>query len=254
MKSNTGFIIRTAIIMLMLIIIIIDAFVIRHLRKKIDNLTIINWQDSMMVMESPKSIKEPTILITQKFIDNFNHYKSPFNDGFTFNELIEKYISNRWSDHYGCGRGTREKKRIHEGIDLFVPENTPVYPLADYGIITEVSDNPHYLVEVEYKKPDGTKGKMKIEYGKTVRILYPEGISSIYTHMNQVFVSLGQEVYRDTKIGLTGLTGNIRNSGKASHLHLELRDKNNKSFDPRNRLRFDQGSLEFFLDHLNIKK
>jgi len=254
MKSNTGFIIRSAIILLMLIIIIIDAVVIRHLKKKIDNLIIIGWQDSTLVKLSPNSIDEQTVLITKEFIDEFNHYKSPFKDGLSFQVLIEKYIRNRWSDHYGCSRGTREKKRIHEGIDLFVPENTPVYPLTDYGIVTEVSDNPHYQVEVEYKKTDDTRHKMKIEYGKTIRILYPEGIASIYTHLNEVYVKLGQEVDRNTIVGLTGLTGNIRNSGKPSHLHLELRDKDNKSFDPRNRLRFDQGSLEFFLDHLNIEK
>ncbi len=254
MKSNTGFIIRTIIILLMLIIIIIDAVVIRHLKKKIDNLTIISWQDSTLVKLSPKSINEPVILVSKEFIDNFNHYESPFKDGLSFQELIEKYINNLWTDHYGCKRGSKAKRRIHEGIDLFVPENTPVYPLADYGIVTEVSDNPHYLVEVEYTKPDGTKETMKIEYGITVRILYPEGISSIYTHMNAVYVKLGQEVNRNTIVGITGLTGNIRNSGKASHLHLELRDKDNKSFDPRNRLHFDQGSVEFFLDHLNIEK
>ena len=166
--------------------------------------------------------------------------------------IRDRYISNRWADHYGASRGTREKKRIHEGIDLYVPENTPVYPLADYGIVTEVSDNPHFLMEAEYTKPDGTKGTMKIEYGKTVRILYPEGIESIYTHLNEVYVETGQEVYGNTIVGITGLTGNIRNSGKASHLHLELRDENNKSFDPRHRLRFKQGSFKFFLEHLKL--
>jgi murein DD-endopeptidase MepM/ murein hydrolase activator NlpD len=151
-------------------------------------------------------------------------------------------------------RGTREKKRIHEGIDLYVPENTPVYPLTDFGIVTQVSDNPHYMVKVKYTKPDGTIDSMKIEYGKTVRILYPEGIESVYTHLNDVFVKFGQEVNGETKVGITGLTGNIRNSGKPSHLHMELRDAANNSFDPRNRLRFDQGSISYFLKHLNVGK
>jgi murein DD-endopeptidase MepM/ murein hydrolase activator NlpD len=170
----------------------------------------------------------------------------------TFNELIDEYVMNRWADHYGCGRGTRERKRIHEGIDLFVPENTPLYPLTNFGIVTEVSDNPHYLVQVEYKKPGGIIDSMKIEYGKTIRILYPEGIESIYTHLNEVFVELNQTVDRNTVVGLTGLTGNIRNSGKPSHLHLELRDSENRSFDPRYRLRFEQNSAENFIKHIKI--
>jgi len=93
---------------------------------------------------------------------------------------------------------------------------------------------------------------MKIEYGKTIRILYPEGIESIYTHLNEVFVELNQTVDRNTVVGLTGLTGNIRNSGKPSHLHLELRDSENRSFDPRNRLRFEQNSAANFIKHINI--
>ncbi|MCF7794304.1 MAG: M23 family metallopeptidase [Candidatus Cloacimonetes bacterium] len=252
MNTGTKTWIKLGIFLIMLIIIVIDFFVIRYLQKKMDNITIITYQDSTLLRVSPKSLNEPTILVTQQFVDKFNHYKSPFNDGMTFDQLIDEYIRNRWSDHYGCVRGTAEKKRIHEGIDLFVPENTPVYPLTDYGIVTEASDNPHYLVEVDYKKKDGSVHQTKIEYGKTVRILYPEGIESIYTHLNEVYVQAGQEVNSDTIIGLTGLTGNIRNSGKASHLHLELRDKNNRSFDPRHRLRFDQGSLEFFLEHLKL--
>ncbi|HPR17834.1 MAG TPA: M23 family metallopeptidase [Candidatus Cloacimonadota bacterium] len=249
--SNTR--IKLAIVAILLLIIIIDTIVIGYLQKKIKNITIISWQDRTLIKVSPISIKEPAILVSQEFIDQFNHYKSPFNDGLTFNQLIEKYIKNKWTDHYGTSRGTREKRRIHEGIDLFAPENTPVYPLAEYGIVTEASDNPHFLVEVEFTKPDGSKDTMKVEYGKTVRILYPEGIESTYTHLNEVYVQTGQEVNGNTIVGLTGLTGNIKNSGKASHLHLELRDCFNKSFDPRDRLRFNQGSLKYFLDHLKLE-
>ena len=254
MRRDAKNLIKLAIFGVMLLIIIIDAVIIRHLVKKLDNLIIISWQDSTLFKLSPKKINEPAILVTLEFIDHFNYYKSPFNDGMSFAELIEKYIHNRWEDHYGTNRGTADKKRIHEGIDLFAPENTPVYPLTDYGIITEVSDNPHYLVEADYKMKGGSIHQTKIEYGKTVRILYPEGIESIYTHLNEVYVDLGQEVNGNTVVGLTGLTGNISRSGKPSHLHLELRDRNNKTFDPRHRLHFNQASLKFFLEHLKLKE
>lgn len=252
MNSRAKTWIKLSIFLIMFIIIIIDFFVIKYLHKKLDFMMIITYQDSTLVSISSKSITEPTILVTRQFVDKFSHYKSPFNDGLTFNQLIDKYIRNRWADHYGCLRGTAEKRRIHEGIDLFVPENTPVYPLTDYGIVTEASDNPHFMVEVDYKTKDGKVHQTKIEYGKTVRILYPEGIESIYTHLNEIYVKTGEEVNADTMVGLTGLTGNIRNSGKPSHLHLELRDKDNKSFDPRHRLRFNQASLQFFLEHLKL--
>jgi murein DD-endopeptidase MepM/ murein hydrolase activator NlpD len=179
-------------------------------------------------------------------------YRSPFGDSLSFQELINEYVRNRYQDHYGAPRGNKSCRRIHEGIDLFVPENTPLYPLAPYGIVTEVSDDPFYLFDVECNNSDGSVSSTKIEYGKTVRILYPEGIESIYTHLSDVSVVLGQEVGFGTVVGYTGRTGNVRSSGKPSHLHLELRDSNNRSFDPRNRLHFEQASIDFFLRHLKI--
>lgn len=244
--------IRVVIIIILLIIVISDFFYIKFLTKKIENTTILTCEADSMVAVKVSSFSEPVVAFTPDFIDRFYHYSSPFKDGKEFNGLIKDYIRNRWADHYGCVRGTRERKRIHEGIDLFVPENTPVYPLTNFGIVTEVSHNPHYLVQVGYEKPNGVIDSMKIEYGKTIRILYPEGIESIYTHLNEVFVEINQTVDRNTVVGLTGLTGNIRNSGKPSHLHLELRDSNNKSFDPRNRMRFNQNSADFFIKHIKI--
>jgi len=244
--------IRVVIIVILLIIVISDFFYIKYLKKKMDYITILTCEADSMIAVNASSFKEPVVVFTADFIDKFYHYSSPFKDGMDFNELIKEYIMNRWSDHYGAGRGTRECKRIHEGIDLFVPENTPVFPLSNFGIVTEVSDNPNYYVQVRCERPGGVVDSIKIEYGKVVRILYPEGIESVYAHLNEVFVELNQKVSRNTRVGLTGLTGNIRNSGKPSHLHLELRDSENRSFDPRNRLRFEQSSAEYFIKHIKI--
>lgn len=253
MDSKKSSLIKIAIVIILIMIVIIDSFVIGHLQKKLDQITIVSYDADSLITYSPKSYKEPVILVTSDFIEKFSRYKSPFNDGLSFKELIKKYLHNAWSDHYGSPRGYKECRRIHEGIDLFVPENTPVFPLSDYGIVTEASDNPHYLVDTECTKPDGTIDTVQVEYGKTVRILYPEGIESIYTHLNEVFVSTGMEVNGNTKIGLTGRTGNIRNSGKASHLHLELRGPDNRTFDPRHRLHFEQGSIKNFIKHLKVE-
>ncbi len=252
MKLKAPVNIRILILLILILTIIVNFFYIRYLQSKIDNITIITCESDSLIALSPKYFDEPVVLLTPEFIEKYSKYKSPFNDGLTFNELLKKYIKNRWADHYGCIRGTRERKRVHEGMDLYAPENTPVYPIADYGIVTEVSDNPHYLVKVQCKKPSGKIDSVKIEYGKTVRILYPEGIESVYAHLNEVYVKLGQEVNGNTVVGLTGRTGNLRNSSKKSHLHLELRDEDNKSFDPRNRLRFTQACIRNFLGHLKV--
>ncbi|HHE37781.1 MAG TPA: M23 family metallopeptidase [Candidatus Cloacimonetes bacterium] len=252
MRLKVAVLIKVLVITLLVVIVVIDSFIIKYLRKKIDNITIVTFESDTLIALSPKSIKENLIVFTPQFVDDSANLKSPFNDGLSLKELIKKYIRNSWADHYGTLRGTKKRRRIHEGIDLYVPENTPVFPLAKYGIVTEVSDNPHYMVQVECKKQNGEIDSVKVEYGKVVRILYPEGIESVYAHLNEVNVSLGQVVNGNTKVGLTGLTGNIRNSGKPSHLHLELRDSKNRSFDPRHRLHYDYVCYEHFLNYLDI--
>ncbi len=249
-KSNK---IKLIIYTIVFVIIVINFIIINNLQNTIDRLKIITSEGDSLLIVSPSSIEKPTVLLTSEMIDNFSEYKSPFNDNKSFEELIKKYINNRWTDNYGAIRGTRDCRRIHEGVDLYVKENTPVFPLNKYGIVTELSKNPHYLVRVECKREDGSTDSTMVEYGKTVRILYPEGIESIYTHLNKVFVELGQEVFADTKIGLTGLTGNIRRSDKSSHLHLELRDSKNRSFNPWDKLLINKGSVKFFIDHLKIE-
>lgn len=244
---------KLIVVITLVIIVVTDFFVIRHLNNKLNNIIIITDQGNAPVFLPAKKIKKKTVLVTPSFIDKFTQYKSPFNDGLSFGELMEKYIKNRWQDNYGTKRGSKSVRRIHEGIDLFVPIDTALYPLAEYGIVTEVSDNPHFMVTVDCVRTGGIQDSIKIEYGKTVRILYPEGIESVYTHLNEVYVELGQEVYGDTKVGITGRTGNIQRTSKASHLHLELRDKNNNSFDARNRLKFNQVSFQNFLDHLDLE-
>jgi murein DD-endopeptidase MepM/ murein hydrolase activator NlpD len=236
------------------IVFIVENIIFIHFLKKMNSIHVLTTIQDSLYVSSPLKLEKGTILLSTDYINRFSQYRSPFGDSLSFQTLINNYIRNRNQDHYGSARGTKSFQRIHEGIDLFVPENTPLYPLAAYGIVTEVSDDPFYLFEVEGTQAGGTKNTTKIEYGKTVRILYPEGIESIYTHLNEVYVILGQEVGFNTVVGLTGRTGNVRNSGKPSHLHLELRDFNNRSFDPRNRLHFNQSSIDFFLKHLKIKE
>lgn len=253
MKVRTIAFIRFLIVLLLLLLVVIDTLIINHLQKKLDQITILTTENDSLIAVSPKALKEKTVLLTPDFIDKFSKYKSPFNDGLTFSQLLEKYVRNRWADLYGAPRGTKKCRRKHEGIDLFVPENTPVYPIADYGIVMQAEDNPHFLIETECKRENGVIDTVKVEYGKIVRILYPEGIETLYAHLNKIFVKTGETVTGSTKVGLTGLTGNIRRSGKPSHLHLELRDAENKTFNPKHRLFFHQGSVKNFLKNLKLE-
>ncbi|MCF7921036.1 MAG: M23 family metallopeptidase [Candidatus Cloacimonetes bacterium] len=244
------------IMVILLVIVISDQVRIRYLEGKLNNLLILDEEGDSLVVYHPDQVKERLILITPGFADRFTNYKSPlsphYESDYAFQDLVEFYIENRFQDHYGTSRGTKEKRRKHEGIDLFVAENTPVYPLADYGVVVQVSDNPNHLEWAECWDQAGKKDTVQIEYGKLVKVLYPDGLTSIYVHLNEVNVQEGDEVRGDTVLGLTGVTGNLLRSGKKSHLHLELRYLDGESFDPRWRLHWRGTAFVEFVKRLMI--
>jgi len=241
-------------VIISLITIITETIIIKIMKTKMANISIFTVKSDSMTVVSPYGLKGKQILFTSSFYDKYSHYHSPFRNKLSFNDLLQKYIRSRWTDYYGAKRGTRNCRRMHEGIDLFTPENTPVYPLADFGIVVFATDNPHYMYKVGCKRKNGKQDSVKVEYGKIVRIVYPEGIESIYAHLNKVFVKTGDIVGGKTKVGLTGRTGNLVRSGKPSHLHMELRDYKNRSFNPKHRLYYDRVNIENFLKNIKVNK
>ncbi len=224
-------------------IIIFDQLRIGKLEETLNKLMILSYSGDSLVVYHPLKLEGRKLLITPEFADHFTRYKSPFWDGKggedrSFQDLINEYVHNRNQDHFGSNRGGKGIKRKHEGIDLFVEENTKVYPIGSYGVVMRVSDNSNHMEWVEYEKENGERDSIQVEYGKIVQVLYPEGFTSTYVHLNEVYVEAGDEVQGDTVLGITGVTGNLKRSGKASHLHLELRYLDGSSFDPRNRLHY----------------
>jgi murein DD-endopeptidase MepM/ murein hydrolase activator NlpD len=224
-------------------IIIFDQIRIGELEDALGRIMILSSAGDSLVVFHPLKLTERQVLLTPEFVDNFTSYKSPFWDGRRgedrkLQDLINEYVNNRNQDHYGSRRGGNGIKRIHEGLDLFVAKNTPVYPLSDYGVVIDVSHNPNHLEWVDCTNAEGESDSVQVEYGKIVTVLYPEGFTSTYVHLNEVKVAIGDEVHGDTVVGLTGVTGNLVRSGKASHLHLEIRYLDGSSFDPRHRLHY----------------
>lgn len=236
--------IMVIIIMLVLIAVLIrDELKISYLEEKLGLIRVLTYESDTLFVYGAESLTEPRVFIEPGFVDRFTRYKSPFSAEFSadysFEKLMEKYIRRSNEDHYGTKRRTGDKRRIHEGIDLFVEENSPVYPIGAYGEVLRVSDNPNHLEWVECWDGDGNKDSVQVEYGKLVEVLYPEGITSTYVHLNEVYVKRGDRVWGNTVLGITGKTGNLARSSKPSHLHLELRYlADNSSFDPRHRLRY----------------
>ncbi len=86
--------------------------------------------------------------------------------------------------------------RFHNGIDISVPEGTPVRPVAAGTVVYS---------------------GVRSGYGNIVIVEHPDGMTTIYAHHSVNFASLGQQVTKDTVIALSGSTG--RSTGP--HLHFE---------------------------------
>lgn len=98
-------------------------------------------------------------------------------------------------------------KKMHKGVDFVAEVGTPIYATSD-GKIVKAEESP--------------KG-----YGNHVLIQHDEHYSTMYAHMSEIKVVLGQEVKKGDIIGLVGNTG----ASTKPHLHYEVQ-KNGKAIDP----------------------
>lgn len=97
--------------------------------------------------------------------------------------------------------------RVHgrNGVDLDNSCGTPIYAAAD-GTITTA-------------KPNGYNGG----FGKFIRIAHSNGTETLYAHLSQLSVGVGNVVTRGNQVGLMGTTG--RSTG--CHLHYEVHGAKN---------------------------
>ena len=145
--------------------------------------------------------------------------KTQKNHDISLNEIVEKTISASLSPADQSFPGSFEPKlppvggvitsgvgmridpidgklRHHNGIDIAIPEGTPVTPVAS-GIVVYSGQRPGY--------------------GYTVLVEHPNGMISLYGHNSRLEAIQGQAVDRSTVIALSGNTG--RSTGP--HLHFE---------------------------------
>lgn len=86
----------------------------------------------------------------------------------------------------------------HSGADLVAPTGTPIYPIMA-GVVEAVNYDP-------------------FGFGRHVIVKHDEGYESIYGHMSQPEVKVGEKVGLNTKLGLSGSTG----FSTGPHLHIEI--------------------------------
>ncbi|WP_420962336.1 peptidoglycan DD-metalloendopeptidase family protein [Brucella sp. IR073] len=103
--------------------------------------------------------------------------------------------------------GQREGGSVNDGIDIMVPEGTPV-KAAENGVVIYAGD--------------GLK-----EFGNTVLVRHENGLVTVYGHNSQITVQRGQKVRRGEEIARSGMSGNA----KSPKLHFEVR-KNSAPVNP----------------------
>ena len=190
--------------------------------KKINNIYDINKNDSINL--SYKNLLSNSYIIeldTDKYINKLNTIK---NEYLLIKDLsLLKYIKNRYiptgkpiqNDSLCIGSvfGNRMhpiKKEIkfHFGIDINENIGAPIHTTAN-----------GYVSKIVYNSTEG--------YGNYVVITHEFGYSTLYAHMDNIYVKLNQYVFLDDIIGTVGNTG----LSTSSHLHYEIRF-NNIPIDP----------------------
>lgn len=100
-------------------------------------------------------------------------------------------------------------KTPHTGIDVAVPQGTPLYAPAD-GIVSRIADYGD------------------VSLGKAVFVKTHTGYQYIFGHLSDVKVSLGERIHSGDILALSGNTGN----STGPHLHFGLVDKAGAFVDP----------------------
>ena len=114
--------------------------------------------------------------------------------------------------HYLSGYGIRlhpvhKIKKFHKGIDFTAPRGTAIQATGN-GVIQRVENR-------------------KNGYGRNVIIDHGFGYTTLYAHMQDVDVEVGDTVTKGQKIGTIGSSG----TSTAPHLHYEVRI-NNRPVNP----------------------
>ncbi|TRZ95373.1 M23 family metallopeptidase [bacterium] len=108
------------------------------------------------------------------------------------------------SDAYGEGlfAASRRGNRLHNGIDLLAEIGSPVLASRS-GIVIAVTNSPGM--------------------GNYVILCHTRNITTIYGHLNAIYVVKGGFVRQGQVIASVGKTGNANARGILPHLHFEVR-------------------------------
>ena len=141
--------------------------------------------------------------------------KKPWNyseESYVPTQILHSPLAALWeTSNYGWRENpTGEGDDFHTGIDLGAGEGTPVMSAADGVVVKATWSN---------------------SYGNYVVVAHQDHLTTLYAHMQYLFVRTGQPVKAGQVLGTSGSTGNVT----GPHLHFELLYRE-IGYDPREAL------------------
>lgn len=96
------------------------------------------------------------------------------------------------------------------------------------------------VVAVQVGDKNNTNATGVSQYGNYVKILHPNGMYTLYAHLDSVYVKVGDDLLKSAVLGIEG------DSGRAFgvHLHFEVRNKDNYVINPTPYLESDLPNLK----------
>lgn len=153
---------------------------------------------SLNFIEFVASADENVIIRFQPEIGSKGNYELKIRESPSLAFPIPPNVKSNIGSFWGDGRDGGARK--HEGVDIMAAKRSLAVAVAS-GVVSDVSEN-----EIG---------------GKVVSIRpYNRSYSVYYAHLDTQFVSEGQRVNEGDVLGLTGNTGNARNT--VSHLHFGI--------------------------------
>jgi murein DD-endopeptidase MepM/ murein hydrolase activator NlpD len=180
---------------------------------------------------SPTLTQKPTRTIAQIVVPTFTataipyHFCQPPSITIPGHFLLARPISSAANPTvditYRYGSTGRGQYQVHHGVDLHNPKGTNVYAAAD-GLVVVAGGDTHWGPEY------GFYGNLVIISHEIAEVGQP--LYTLYGHLSQISVEVGQRVEMGRKIGEVGATG----VAIGSHLHFEVRLGENSYENTRN--------------------
>jgi murein DD-endopeptidase MepM/ murein hydrolase activator NlpD len=154
------------------------------------------------------------------------------------------YSDGRYSSEGLYRRKKNGRPQRHLGSDVPGPRGAAVGAAADGVVLVAGTQweqvwarDPKTKKRLLRKNKNGQLAPYRVDgpnmagWGNYITVLHPDGYLTRYAHLQAVPpFKRGDKVRVGQQIGILGTTGNAR--GQGSHVHLEVRDENNTSYNP----------------------